>query len=120
MRISRKSIGDEYKIWIPVGAMSDKVNAQLVELVNLVGGMTEVCTTGVWISDGEHPVVEEDVHIMQFITHELILKQIYEIAQTLIEEGQEAVLVYHLNGHYLLTGEVTEANPEIKFNWRQE
>lgn len=117
MKISRELVGKEYKIWVPVEAMSEQVNALLLKLTTLVGGMTEVCATGVWVSDG---VVEEDVHVLQFITHEFILDHIYELAEVLLEEGQEAVLAYFHNEHYLLKGEVTEANPEIKFNWRRE
>jgi hypothetical protein len=119
MRLMQTEIGEEYKIWIPCTAVSDRVDEFIQELLIIAGGMSSTPVTGVWVS-GEN-VIQEEVHLLSFITRSPeVLVKIREIAKVLLEEGQEAVLMQVDGKGYLLKGEVEQANKNIKFTWRNE
>ena len=118
MKVTQTELGVEYKIWIPCEAVSDTVDAHVQQIIAITGGMTEIPVTGVWL-DAEGETIQEDVHLISFITPDpAVSVMLRSLATTLLEEGQEAVLVSHGSRCFLLTGEVEEANKNIKFAWR--
>ena len=110
------SLGVEHKIWVPCDAMSDEVDELINDAIASAGGVTAVIGTGVWLSSS-HEFVEEEVHILSFIGNNLD-EGMMGIAQMLIEQGQEAVLVSIAGNAMLVSGEPEEANKDIKFTWR--
>ena len=109
-------IGVEHKIWIPCVAMSDEVDDLINKVIAEAGGMTSVVGTGVWLSSS-HEFVEEEVHILSFIGNNLD-EGMMSLSHTLLEQGQEAVLISIAGNALLITGEPEEANTDIKFSWR--
>ena len=109
-------IGVEHKIWIPCNAMSDEADELVNSITAEAGGVTAIVGTGVWLNSS-HEFVEEEVHILSFIGNNLDEGMI-SIAQMLIEQGQEAVLVSIAGNAMLVSGEPEEANKDIKFTWR--
>ena len=119
MRIKQTELGIEYRVWVPCTAVSDKVDEHVQEMVAHAGGMSETSVTGVWL-DGEGATVQEDVHLLSFISPSPAMSVLLrDLAVTLLEEGQEAVLISHGESCFLLTAEVEEANKNINFNWRK-
>ena len=109
-------VGVEHKIWIPCDAMTDEVDALVNEAIAEAGGVTAVIGTGVWL-DSSHTMVEEEVHILSFIGNNLD-ESMMSLSHTLLEQGQEAVLISIAGNALLVTGEPEEANTDIKFSWR--
>jgi hypothetical protein len=109
-------VGVEHKIWIPCNAMSDEIDDLINKVIAEAGGMTSVVGTGVWL-DSSHEFVEEEVHILSFIGNNLD-EGMMSLSHTLLEQGQEAVLVSIAGNALLITGEPQEANKDIKFSWR--
>ena len=118
MKLTRRNLGTEFRIWVPCEAGTDAVDDLINEMVAIAGGMTVTSGVGVWVkADGEG--MQEDVHVLSFITTDPIMNaKIEELAKTLLEEGQEAVLVAYDDRRFLLTPDIEEANPHIKFSWR--
>jgi len=110
------ALGVEHKIWIPCDAMTDEVDVLVNEAIANAGGVTAVIGTGVWL-DSSHEFVEEEVHILSFIGNNLD-EGMMNIAHTLLEQGQEAVLMSMAGNALLVTAEPEEANKDIKFSWR--
>ena len=109
-------VGVEHKIWIPCNAMSDEIDDLINKVIAEAGGMTSVVGTGVWL-DSSHEFVEEEVHILSFIGSNLD-EGMMSLSHTLLEQGQEAVLISIAGNALLITGEPQEANKDIKFSWR--
>ena len=119
MKLTRRNLGTEFRIWVPCEAGTDAVDDLINEMVAIAGGMTVTSGVGVWVkADGEG--MQEDVHVLSFITTDDLTMntKIEELAKTLLEEGQEAVLVSYDDHRFLLTPDIEEANPHIKFSWR--
>ena len=116
IKYSLDMIGVEYKIWVPCDAMSDEVDELINASIAEAGGVTAVIGTGVWLSSS-HDFVEEEVHILSFIGHNLD-EGMMRLAHMLLEQGQEAVLLSIAGDGMLVTGEPEEANTDIKFSWR--
>ena len=110
------ALGVEHKIWIPCDAMTDEVDVLVNEAIANAGGVTAVIGTGVWL-DSSHEFVEEEVHILSFIGNNLD-EGMMNIVHTLLEQGQEAVLMSMAGNALLVTAEPEEANKDIKFSWR--
>jgi len=115
-KYSLDMIGVEYKIWIPCDAMSDEVDELVNGAIAEAGGVTAVVGTGVWLNSN-HEFVEEEVHILSFIGHNLD-EGMMRLARMLLEQGQEAVLLSIAGDGMLVTAEPEEANKDIKFSWR--
>jgi len=115
-KYSLDMIGVEYKIWIPCDAMSDEVDELVNGAIAEAGGVTAVVGTGVWLNSN-HEFVEEEVHILSFIGHNLD-EGMMRLAHMLLEQGQEAVLLSIAGDGMLVTAEPEEANKDIKFSWR--
>ena len=111
-------IGVEHKIWIPCDAMTDEVNEAVNSIIAEAGGVTAVIGTGVWLNSS-HEVVEEEVHILTWVGHNLD-EGMMSLAYMLLEQGQEAVLLEIAGDALLVTAEPEEANKNIKFSWRQD
>ena len=111
-------IGVEYKAWVPCDAMTDEVNEAVNSIIAEAGGVTAVIGTGVWLSSS-HEVVEEEVHILTWVGHNLD-EGMMSLAYMLLEQGQEAVLLEIAGDALLVTAEPEEANKDIKFSWRQD
>ena len=111
-------IGVEHKAWVPCDAMTDEVNEAVNEIIAEAGGVTAVIGTGVWLSSS-HEVVEEEVHILTWVGHNLD-EGMMSLAYILLEQGQEAVLLEIAGDALLVTAEPQEANKNIKFSWRQD
>ena len=111
-------IGVEYKAWVPCDAMTDEVNEAVNSIIAEAGGVTAVIGTGVWLSSS-HEVVEEEVHILTWVGHNLD-EGMMSLAYMLLEQGQEAVLLEIAGDALLVTAEPQEANKNIKFSWRQD
>ena len=110
------ALGVEHKIWIPCDAMTDEVDVLVNEAIANAGGVTAVIGTGVWLSSS-HEFVEEEVHILSFIGNNLD-ESMMSLSHTLLEQGQEAVLMSMAGNALLVTAEPEEANKDIKFSWR--
>ncbi len=115
-KYSLDMIGVEYKIWVPCDAMSDEVDELVNGAIAEAGGVTAVVGTGVWLNSN-HEFVEEEVHILSFIGHNLD-EGMMRLARMLLEQGQEAVLLSIAGDGMLVTAEPEEANKDIKFSWR--
>ena len=111
-------IGVEHKAWVPCDAMTDEVNEAVNSIIAEAGGVTAVIGTGVWLSSS-HEVVEEEVHILTWVGHNLD-EGMMRLAYILLEQGQEAVLLEIAGDALLVTAEPQEANKNIKFSWRQD
>ena len=111
-------IGVEYKAWVPCDAMTDEVNEAVNSIIAEAGGVTAVIGTGVWLNSS-HEVVEEEVHILTWVGHNLD-EGMMSLAYMLLEQGQEAVLLEIAGDALLVTAEPEEANKDIKFSWRQD
>ena len=111
-------IGVEHKIWIPCDAMTDEVNELVNEAIAEAGGVTAMVGKGVWL-DSSHEFVEEEVHILSFIGNNLD-EGMMSLAQAMLEQGEEAVLMSIAGNSLLVTAEPEEANKDIKFSWRQD
>ena len=111
-------IGVEHKAWVPCDAMTDEVNEAVNSIIAEAGGVTAVIGTGVWLSSC-HEVVEEEVHILTWVGHNLD-EGMMSLAYILLEQGQEAVLLEIAGDALLVTAEPQEANKNIKFSWRQD
>ena len=111
-------IGVEYKAWVPCDAMTDEVNEAVNSIIAEAGGVTAVIGTGVWLNSS-HEVVEEEVHILTWVGHNLD-EGMMSLAYILLEQGQEAVLLEIAGDALLVTAEPEEANKDIKFSWRQD
>ena len=111
-------IGVEYKAWVPCDAMTDEVNEAVNSIIAEAGGVTAVIGTGVWLNSS-HEVVEEEVHILTWVGHNLD-EGMLSLAYMLLEQGQEAVLLEIAGDALLVTAEPEEANKDIKFSWRQD
>ena len=111
-------IGVEHKAWVPCDAMTDEVNEAVNSIIAEAGGVTAVIGTGVWLSSS-HEVVEEEVHILTWVGHNLD-ECMMSLAHILLEQGQEAVLMEIAGDALLVTAEPQEANKNIKFSWRQD
>ena len=111
-------IGVEYKAWVPCDAMTDEVNEAVNSIIAEAGGVTAVIGTGVWLNSS-HEVVEEEVHILTWVGHNLD-EGMMSLAYILLEQGQEAVLLEIAGDALLVTAEPQEANKNIKFSWRQD
>ena len=118
MKLIRANLGTEFRIWVPCEAGTDAVDDLINEMVTITGGMTVTSGVGVWINSEDEPI-QEDVHVLSFITpNPTMPAKIEELAKTLLEEGQEAVLVSYDGQRFMLTPDIEEANPHIKFSWR--
>ena len=111
-------IGVEYKAWVPCDAMTDEVNEAVNSIIAEAGGVTAVIGTGVWLNSS-HEVVEEEVHILTWVGHNLD-EGMMSLAYMLLEQGQEAVLLEIAGDALLVTAEPEEANKDIKISWRQD
>lgn len=111
-------IGVEHKAWVPCDAMTDEVNEAVNSIIAEAGGVTAVIGTGVWLNSS-HEVVEEEVHILTWVGHNLD-EGMMSLAYILLEQGQEAVLLEIAGDALLVTAEPQEANKNIKFSWRQD
>ena len=111
-------IGVEHKIWIPCDAMSDEADELVNSITAEAGGVTAIVGTGVWLNSS-HEFVEEEVHILTWIGHNLD-EGMMSLAYILLEQGQEAVLLEIAGDALLVTAEPQEANKNIKFSWRQD
>ena len=111
-------IGVEHKAWVPCDAMTDEVNEAVNSIIAEAGGVTAVIGTGVWLNSS-HEVVEEEVHILTWVGHNLD-EGMMSLADILLEQGQEAVLLEIAGDALLVTAEPQEANKNIKFSWRQD
>ena len=111
-------IGVEHKAWVPCDAMTDEVNEGVNSIIAEAGGVTAVIGTGVWLNSS-HEVVEEEVHILTWVGHNLD-EGMMSLAYILLEQGQEAVLLEIAGDALLVTAEPQEANKNIKFSWRQD
>ena len=111
-------IGVEHKAWVPCDAMTDEVNEAVNSIIAEAGGVTAVIGTGVWLGSS-HEVVEEEVHILTWVGHNLD-EGMMSLAYILLEQGQEAVLLEIAGDALLVTAEPQEANKNIKFSWRQD
>ena len=111
-------IGVEYKAWVPCDAMTDEGNEAVNSIIAEAGGVTAVIGTGVWLNSS-HEVVEEEVHILTWVGHNLD-EGMMSLAYMLLEQGQEAVLLEIAGDALLVTAEPEEANKDIKFSWRQD
>ena len=116
LRYKVDALGVEHKIWIPCDAMTDEVDVLVNEAIANAGGVTAVIGTGVWL-DSSHEFVEEEVHILTWIGHNLD-EGMMSLAHILLEQGQEAVLLEIAGDALLVTAEPEEANKDIKFSWR--
>ena len=124
MLLTQDDIGHEYKIWIPCEADSDRVDDLVQQLVAISGGMSAQAVQGIWISDETGEPVQEDTHILSFITNKpQVLVLLRQLAVVLLEEGQEAVLMTSDGRGFLLRPD-TEGEQEnttgINFNLFQE
>ena len=124
MLLTQDDIGHEYKIWIPCEADSDSVDDLVQQLVAISGGMTAHAVQGIWISDETGEPVQEDTHILSFITNKpQVLVLLRQLAVVLLEEGQEAVLMTTDGRGFLLRPDENETETNftgIKFNLTQE
>ena len=124
MLLTQDDIGHEYKIWIPCEADSDRVDDLVQQLVAISGGMTAQAVQGIWISDETGEAVQEDTHILSFITNKpQVLVLLRQLAVVLLEEGQEAVLMTSDGRGFLLRPDfdAEETNTTgINFNLLQE
>ena len=94
MLLTQDDIGHEYKIWVPCDADSDTVDDLVQQLVAIAGGMSAQAVQGIWISDETGEAIQEDTHILSFITDKpQVLVLLRQLAVVLLEEGQEAVLM---------------------------
>ena len=124
MLLMQDDIGLEYKIWIPCDVESDKMDELIQQLVALTGGMTALSVQGIWVSDEPGDAVQEDTHVLSFITNKpQALVLLRQLAVVLLEEGQEAVLMTSDGRGFLLRPDIEteqESVTGIKFNQIQE
>ena len=124
MLLTQDDIGHEYKIWIPCEADSDRVDDLVQQLVAISGGMSAQAVQGIWISDETGEPVQEDTHILSFITNKpQVLVLLRQLAVVLLEEGQEAVLMTSDGRGFLLRPDIEseqENTTGINFNLFQE
>ena len=121
-KLEVKPIGTEWQLYIPcmdesTPEDSDALNELITDIVEITGGLTELTGTGVWV--GEEEPVQEEVHILSFITSEDLRQYMYKIADLLIQRcGQEAVLYTYAGVSYLIEPVIEEANKNLNFSWR--
>ena len=121
-KLESKVLGTEWRIYIPCmddsrEEDSDALNVLITDIVELTGGLTEFTGVGVWVSE-EEPV-QEEVHVLVFITEADLRPQIYKVADLLIQRcAQEAVLYTCGGTSYLVEPVVEEANTDLNFSWR--
>ena len=124
MLLMQDDIGHEYKIWIPCDVESDKMDELIQQLVALTGGMTAQSVQGIWVSDETGDAVQEDTHVLSFITNKpQALVLLRQLAVVLLEEGQEAVLMTSDGRGFLLRPDIEteqESVTGINFNQIQE
>lgn len=121
-KLESKVLGTEWRVYIPCmddsrEEDSDELNDLITEIVELTGGLTEFTGVGVWVSE-EEPV-QEEVHVLVFITEVDLRPQIYKVADLLIQKcSQEAVLYSEGGISYLIQPYLEEANTDLNFSWR--
>ena len=111
-------LGVEHKIWIPCDSVTDEIDDLINHVTAEAGGVTVTVGMGVWLDDS-HSMVEEEVHILPFIGNNLD-EGIMGLAHTMLEQGQQAVLISIAGNAMLVTGEPEVANQDIKFSWREQ
>ena len=121
-KLESKVLGTEWRIYIPCmddsrEEDSDALNVLITDIVELTGGLTEFTGVGVWVSE-EEPV-QEEVHVLVFITEADLRPQIYKVADLLIQRCAQEGVLYTCGGtSYLVEPVVEEANTDLNFSWR--
>ena len=111
-------LGVEHKICIPCDSVTEDIDDLINHVTAEAGGLTVTVGMGVWLDDS-HTMVEEEVHILSFIGNNLD-EGIMGLAHTLLEQGQQAVLISIAGNAMLVTGEPVQANKDMKFSWRAQ
>ena len=121
-KLESKVLGTEWRLYIPCMDDSneedgDALNELITDIVEMTGGLTEFTGVGVWVSE-EEPV-QEEVHVLVFITEADLRPQMYKVADLLIQRcGEEAILYTEGGTSYLIQRHLEEANTDLNFSWR--